>query len=104
MVVPYSKWQSLTRTLGLTFPFSVAEVWATAEAASVVTLGGGPRVVNVRSEPVLSPPPGHGACGGRGAMRTGHCQTRSVRYQSRRPAATSGIVSDLARGFHDRAP
>jgi hypothetical protein len=33
----------------------------------------------------------------------GHCETRSVRYQSRRPAAMSGIVSDLARGFHDRA-
>jgi len=57
-VGPYSNLHSLTWTpLGLTVAFSVAEVWVTAEAAPVTTVGGGGNsVVKVWSLPLLVPP------------------------------------------------
>ena len=57
MVVPYSSLHSLTsEPLGLTVAFSVAVVWATAEAGSVLTVGALGRVFSVWSAPVLVPP------------------------------------------------
>jgi hypothetical protein len=42
--------------LGFTLAFNVAEVWVTADAAFVSTVGGVRGVLKVWSEPVLVPP------------------------------------------------
>jgi hypothetical protein len=57
VLVPYSSVHSLTSPeFGLTVAFNVAEVAATADAASVTTVGGLGNVVNVWSVPKLVPP------------------------------------------------
>jgi hypothetical protein len=54
VLVPYSKYQLVASPLAVILPLSFAELWVSADAGAVTTVGG-PKVEKLRSAPRLVP-------------------------------------------------